>query len=113
MSNAISDGGKKVLDIYARNEAIQLTWIQAYLKMDDTRPTWAQLADEIFRNDAPGEPKSIIDDQNARTNQFPQTWHSRMKTKLMEGGPHDRDLCKEKTKFLYQLFYRIQIEMRT
>ena len=81
MTNTVNEGGKKVLDIYARNEAIQLTWAQAYLKMDESRPTWAFLADEIFRNDVPGEPKSLAEDCNARTNQFLQSWHSRSKTR--------------------------------
>lgn len=45
MTNDIELGGKKVLDIGARNEAIQLTWVQAYLKMGDERPTWALVAD--------------------------------------------------------------------
>ena len=80
MSNTPDEGGKKVLDIYARNEAIQLTWIQSYLKMDETRPTWALIADEILKADVPGEPKSLMDDPNTRINQFLQVWHSRMRT---------------------------------
>jgi ribonuclease HI len=49
--------------------------------MDESRPTWAYIADEIFRSDAPGELKSLLEDPNARTNQFLQTWHSRTKRK--------------------------------
>ena len=77
MSNPIGMGGKKVLDIYAQNKAIQLTWIQSYLKMDKTCPTWALLADATLKKDVPGEPKTLSDDPSARINQFLQSWHSR------------------------------------
>ena len=33
MLSTTEEGGKKVLDIAMRNEAIQLTWVQAYLRM--------------------------------------------------------------------------------
>lgn len=79
MSNTTNEGGKKVLDINARNDTIQLTWIQSYLKMDETRPTWALIADKILRNDVPGEPRTLAEDPNARINQFLQSWHTRMK----------------------------------
>ena len=82
MSSGISEGGKKVLDIYARNEAIQLTWVQAYLKLDETRPKWALIADEILKCDIPGEPKTLAETPNARINQFLQSWHSRTNKKL-------------------------------
>ena len=88
MSKDTKNGGKKVRDISARNEAIQLTWVQAYLKMDDERPTWALVADEILRNDTPGEIKSLANNPNARINQFLQTWHSRMKQKK---SPNDNE----------------------
>ena len=79
MSNAINKGGKKVLDIQVRNEAIQLTWLQAYLKLDDSRPTWAFITDAIFSNDVPGELKTLALNPNARINQLLHTWHSRTK----------------------------------
>jgi len=41
MSDDKEQGGRKVLDVTARNEAIQLTWVQAYLRMGEERPTWA------------------------------------------------------------------------
>ena len=71
------DGGKKVLDINARNEAIHITWLQTYLNMEDNRPTWAFVADEILAADIPKDQK-IADTRQARVNQFLQTWHSRM-----------------------------------
>ena len=70
-------GGKKVLDIHARNEAIQLTWVQSYLKLGADRPTWALIADALFGHDVPGEPKAVESSPSARINQFLQTWQSR------------------------------------
>ena len=90
MTSYPDNGGKKVLDIQARNDAIQLTWVQAYLKMGDERPTWAFIADEIFRNDAPGEPASLETCPNARINQFLQDWHSR-KIRRKKQSPSEDD----------------------
>jgi ribonuclease HI len=108
MSNTASKGGMKVLDIYARNEAIQLTWIQSYLKMGESRPTWALIADELFRNNAPGEPKSLANDRNARINQFLQSWHSRSRN-----APNNNDLnipkdLKEMLKVAHK--YNVKLE---
>ena len=91
MTCAMDQGGRKVLDIGARNEAIQLTWVQAYLKLGAERPTWAFVADEIFANDAPGELKSLENNPNARINQFLQTWHSRKNKKRGPDPTEDDD----------------------
>jgi len=81
MAKDMDQGGKKVLDIATRSEAIQLTWAQAYLKMGDDRPTWAYIADEIFSNNTPGELKSLKENPNVRVNQFLQSWQSRKNRK--------------------------------
>lgn len=44
----MKDGGRKILDIRVRNEAIKLMKIQRYLKLDKDRPTWAILADKLI-----------------------------------------------------------------
>jgi hypothetical protein len=91
LTSATELGGKKVLDVQARNEAIQLTWIQAYLRLGTDRPTWAFLVDEILAGDAPGEPLTLRDNPNARVNQFLQTWHSRKhrsRDGVRGGEPH-------------------------
>jgi len=90
MSLRAEEGGKKVLDIYARNEAIQLTWIQSYLKLGKDRPTWALVADVLLGNDVPGEPESLKETPNARINQFLQTWKSR-KNKRKCANPDGED----------------------
>lgn len=90
MSSTTEEGGKKVLDITMRNEAIQLMWVQAYLRMGNERPTWALIADEILGNDVPGEIKSLENNPNVRINQFLQSWHSR-KHKRRNTNPPDED----------------------
>ena len=108
ISNDIALGGRKALDIHARNDAIQLTWVQSYLKLGKERPTWALVADEIFANDVPGEPKSLTDDHNARSNQFLQAWKSRRNRREprepADGEPKDipkdlKDLVKTAKKY--------------
>ncbi|KAF5378486.1 hypothetical protein D9615_007135 [Tricholomella constricta] len=41
-------GGQKCLNIKARNEAIELTKLKSYLRLDDDRPRWAKVADELM-----------------------------------------------------------------
>ena len=50
-------GGRKILDIVKRNEAIDLMWVKQYLNMGTNRPKWAYLMDEIFRIVRPKRPK--------------------------------------------------------
>jgi len=76
LCNDTENGGKKVLDLKARNEAIHLTWLQSYLNLEKNRPTWALIADEILAADIPKDQK-IADTRQARINQFLQTWHTR------------------------------------
>ncbi|KAF5382437.1 hypothetical protein D9615_002719 [Tricholomella constricta] len=41
-------GGQKCLNIKARNEAIELTKLKSYLRLDNDRPRWAKVADELM-----------------------------------------------------------------
>ena len=66
-------GGRKVMNIAKRNEAIDLMWIKQYLNMGPDRPKWAFLRDEIFRMERPKqakEPQEIISNWNP----FTQDW---------------------------------------
>lgn len=45
---------------------MRFTCVQAHLRVDDDCPTWALIADEIFRDDALGESKTLSNDSNAR-----------------------------------------------
>ena len=65
-------GGKKVLDITARNKAIQLMWLKSYLTDQVTRPNWAYIADDIIRKNILMNGKSIP--QILRKNPFIQAW---------------------------------------
>ncbi|KAJ7573789.1 hypothetical protein C8J56DRAFT_804032, partial [Mycena floridula] len=46
----ISQGGKKMLNISIRNEAINLKRLLTYLRDDPDRPAWAFIADTLIRN---------------------------------------------------------------
>lgn len=56
-------GGKKVLDIEARNEAIELMKLKRYLSSDEQRPAWAFIADVLFAKNAR---------ENLKPNNFPR-----------------------------------------
>ncbi|KAF9030590.1 hypothetical protein BDZ89DRAFT_1243555, partial [Hymenopellis radicata] len=46
------NGGKNILDIVARNEAITVTWLQSYLNIGKDRALWAYFADAIIAKHA-------------------------------------------------------------
>jgi hypothetical protein len=68
------EGGKKILDLEARNKAIQLTWLQAYMTTSN-RPTWAYFANSLLRLAAPISGRII--DQKAAVNPILQNWRPR------------------------------------
>jgi ribonuclease HI/exonuclease III len=49
----IEEGGIGLLDIKARNLAIEGTWIRDYLNLTKTRPTWALITDEMLKRAVP------------------------------------------------------------
>jgi exonuclease III/ribonuclease HI len=85
MHAQILDGGKKILDLNARNEAIQLTWLQTYMATED-RPTWTYFADALFRLATPASGRQV--DEEAAINTFIQNW----RPKTSSGTPLPRDL---------------------
>ena len=64
-------GGRKILDIVSRNEAIQLIWLKKLLNISEDRPLWAKVADELLAHYAQA---SAPKDPLCRTNPFTQTW---------------------------------------
>ena len=72
MSSQISDGGKKILDVQARNEAIELMKLKSYLRLDEHRPRWAKVADALINHNI-SKSQNIWDD-NSTMNTFLQTW---------------------------------------
>ncbi|KAK0476994.1 hypothetical protein IW261DRAFT_1338942, partial [Armillaria novae-zelandiae] len=68
----IRDGGRNLLDIPARNEAITIMWIQLYLRFGPDHPTWAIAADAIIAHHSPATEENV--DPNLKVNVFLQTW---------------------------------------
>ena len=62
-------GGLNLLNIKARNEAIELTWLRLYLDLTPKRPTWAIITDILISAAAPLGTSAI-----ARMNMFIQKW---------------------------------------
>ncbi len=44
----VAKGGLNILDLEARNEAIDIMWLKAYLNLGTERPLWAYLADDLL-----------------------------------------------------------------
>ena len=65
-------GGKKILDIEARNKVIHLTWLKTYLNIGEDRATWTYFTDAIIATDIP-KIQNIVDDPEARIMLFLQT----------------------------------------
>ncbi|KAK7016574.1 hypothetical protein R3P38DRAFT_2541930, partial [Favolaschia claudopus] len=68
-------GGRNLLDIIARNEAITITWLKSYLKFGTDRPLWAFAADELQAINILGKHGNVID-KNLRHSVFLQSWTS-------------------------------------
>ncbi|KAI0327200.1 hypothetical protein GY45DRAFT_1257511, partial [Cubamyces sp. BRFM 1775] len=66
------EGGIALLDLEARNVAIDLVWLRDYLRLTERRPAWATLADVLLANavsaDTRGAPPAT------RLNAFLQSW---------------------------------------
>jgi hypothetical protein len=65
-------GGKNLLDLIARNEAIALTWLKTYLSFGLERPLWCFVADEILANKVVGADTNV--DEAMRINAYLQSW---------------------------------------
>ncbi|KAK0432568.1 hypothetical protein EV421DRAFT_1680749, partial [Armillaria borealis] len=68
----ITDGGRNLLDIPTRNEAIMVTWLRSYLNFGPNRPTWAYVADAIIAHHMPTSEENM--DLTQRVNIFLQSW---------------------------------------
>ncbi|KAI0331330.1 hypothetical protein GY45DRAFT_1249032, partial [Cubamyces sp. BRFM 1775] len=67
-----AEGGLKLLDIRARNEAVELMWLRDYLNLTRWRATWTILADALLARAVAATHKRT--DRAARVNTFLQTW---------------------------------------
>ena len=72
-------GGKKLLDMGARNKVIHLTWLKAYLNLGLERAAWTYFADAIIGMDVP-KSQNICEDPESRIMPVLQTWETRMKS---------------------------------
>jgi hypothetical protein len=70
----VEEGGLNLLDLNARNEAVEMMWLKTYLNPSAKRPTWTKIIDVIIDAAAPKNTN-----QKARTNAFMQTWTPRTK----------------------------------
>jgi ribonuclease HI len=66
-----SEGGLNLPELSARNEAIQVMWLKAYLTMTGKRPLWAHALDEVMRKTAPPSQSSDVE----LVNSFLQRWN--------------------------------------
>ncbi|KAG6894098.1 hypothetical protein C0992_007522 [Termitomyces sp. T32_za158] len=89
------EGGRDLLDIVSRNEAIGVMWLKAYLNLGPERPLWAWVADALLARNVPTSELHV--DPRARINIFLQSWKS---TKSRSGACKDlRDLQRTAVAF--------------
>ncbi|KAH9858876.1 hypothetical protein C2E23DRAFT_718170, partial [Lenzites betulinus] len=69
------EGGLNLLDLEARNDAIDITWLRAYLALGSRRPLWASVADALF---ARLVPKDCSVRPEMRFNMFLQHWRPKL-----------------------------------
>jgi len=72
LASDLTEGGQNVLDLEARNEAINIMWVQRYLAALADRPHWALIADELIWSSARHGIKK--DEPGVTINVFLQTW---------------------------------------
>ncbi|KAJ7672362.1 hypothetical protein DFH06DRAFT_979796, partial [Mycena polygramma] len=67
----VEEGGKDLVSIPSRNDAITLKILQRFLTFGPDRPVWAYFADRIYAKHVPISP---VVEQKSRINPFMQTW---------------------------------------
>ncbi len=72
LQRTVEEGGIGLLDIKARNEAIDLLWAKEYLNLAPSRPKWTTIADALFAKAT--DPTSRAAGHEALLNPFLQTW---------------------------------------
>ncbi|TFY53337.1 hypothetical protein EVJ58_g9508 [Rhodofomes roseus] len=72
LTRPVSEGGLGLLDIRARNEAIELMWTKRYLTLTDDRPRWAFAVDVLIGLAVSKDAGAIR--KSAQLNTFLQSW---------------------------------------
>jgi ribonuclease HI len=91
LEQPVDKGGLNLLNIEARNKAIEITWVKAYMDMTLSRPAWAFVTDVIINTLKPNGIRSQDDiasfltswdppTQGKRVNRLPNTIINLMKT---------------------------------
>ncbi|KAJ3982361.1 hypothetical protein F5890DRAFT_1379820, partial [Lentinula detonsa] len=70
----IEEGGRQLLDLLARNEAILVTWLRSYLNLNENRATWTYVADAILAHHVPSKFANL--EERDKINTFLQSWTS-------------------------------------
>ncbi len=73
----VNQGGLGLLDLEARNEAVDVMWLKAYLDLSNNRPTWAYIADDLFATYVTKDCRP--QKENLRINPFLQQWQPRVR----------------------------------
>jgi hypothetical protein len=73
----VHQGGKGLLDLSARNKAIELMKVKAYLNLETNKPRWAMVADELIGRDVSNTPVVVY--ELSKINTFLQSWAPRQK----------------------------------
>ena len=68
----VEEGGLALLDVRARNEAIDLIWTKQYLALNKERPLWALAADTLISLNVSRDAGAIR--HSAKINSFLQSW---------------------------------------
>lgn len=72
----VKEGGLGILDLKARNEAITLMKLKAYLDLSPNRPTWAYVADALIGEAVTRQSRGVH--KLAKINIFLQSWSINM-----------------------------------
>ncbi|KAL1939020.1 hypothetical protein VTO73DRAFT_10280 [Trametes versicolor] len=75
-------GGIGLLDIAARNDAIDVMWLKAYLAQGTPRPLWALVADDLLARAAPKD--AVPRELALRSNTFTQNWSPKLRGLMPE-----------------------------
>ncbi|KAJ7142127.1 hypothetical protein C8R43DRAFT_954469 [Mycena crocata] len=73
-------GGKNLLDIVARNEAITITWLKTYLSFGPNRPLWCFVSDDILAHKISGKDSKRVK-EGMRLNAYLQSWSPKTSAK--------------------------------
>ncbi|KAI0698300.1 hypothetical protein C8T65DRAFT_710193 [Cerioporus squamosus] len=84
----VSKGGLNLLDVKARNEALDILHLKEYMTMNESRPRWTIVADAIFAEATAASSRNV--DNLAKVNAFLQSW----KTSTHQTAGLGRDLAR-------------------